>query len=184
VRQSVSARRPGSVPDGDAGHVHRPCQPHRQPGRGGVVASPDTDRLSHGAGPGHCPNGGPAVHGVVTDTCPQAAAGNLQATITWGDGHTSAGTLLTNADGTFGVEGTNTHARAGAYALTVTIQDTLHDLTVTATGTASVSPPRGSLGAAGLVVSATTGQPFQGVVAVVDDTYPGISAGQLLATVT
>jgi hypothetical protein len=130
-----------------------------------------------GTGPGHCPDGGPAVHGVVavvTDTGPEAAARNLQATITWGDGHNSAGTLLTNADGTFSVRGTNTYARAGAYALAMTIQDPLHHQTVSATGTASVSPPRGSLSAAGLVVRATTAQPFRGVVAVVDDTDSSI----------
>ena len=33
-RQSVSARRPGSVPDGDAGHVRRPWQPSSAGGRG------------------------------------------------------------------------------------------------------------------------------------------------------
>lgn len=132
------------------------------------------------------PNAGQAFTGVVavvTDTYPRTVAGNLQATITWGDGHTSAGTIAANADGTFGVEGTNTYAGAGAYPLTVTVQDTVNHRTATATGTANVSSVAGSLSATGLVMAATAGRPFAGTVAVVLDTFAGVSAAELQATI-
>jgi hypothetical protein len=123
------------------------------------------------------------VVAVVTDTYPRTAAGNLQATIAWGDGHTSPGRLLGNADGTFGVEGTNTYARPGTYTVTITIQDTVHHQTAIATSTASVSPVTGSLSATGLVLNATAGLPFAGTVAVVLDSFAGVSAADLQATI-
>lgn len=45
------------------------------------------------------------------------------ATIAWGDGTTSAGTVTTQANGTKTVSGTRAYSRAGIYVATVTIRD-------------------------------------------------------------
>jgi hypothetical protein len=75
---------------------------------------------------------------TITDTFSGVTAGSLQATITWGDGQTSAGTVSANGDGTFGVSGTHTYAQPGSYALSVAVQDTANNKSATAQGTATV----------------------------------------------
>lgn len=64
-----------------------------------------------------------------------AQAGDFQASIAWGDGTISAGTVTANAEGGFDVAGTQTYAVAGSYPIGVTVTDTVGDLlTLTATG--------------------------------------------------
>jgi hypothetical protein len=122
------------------------------------------------------------VVATVTDTYSGVTAGGLQATIAWGDGHTSAGTLTDDGGGTFGVSGTNTYTQAGAYTVSVTVQDAANNQTATAQDPATVQP-RGSVSATGQAISATAGQPFSGVVATVTDTFSGVTAGDLQATI-
>jgi hypothetical protein len=126
------------------------------------------------------------VVATVFDDWPNAAPGSLNATITWADGQTSAGWVTNDANGNggFGVSGTNTYAQGGAYAVSVTVQDTANNLTVVASATASVTAPAGSLTATGQTISATAGQPFSGVVATITDTFSGVTANNLQATIT
>lgn len=51
-----------------------------------------------------------------------AASGDYSASIDWGDGTTTAGTI-TGPDGGFGVSGTHTYAEEGSYPVNVTVQD-------------------------------------------------------------
>jgi hypothetical protein len=78
------------------------------------------------------------VVATITDAILGITAQSLQATITWGDGHTSAGTVSANGDGAFNVRGTNTYAQAGSYAVSVVVQDTANHQLATAQGTATV----------------------------------------------
>ena len=90
---------------------------------------------------------------TFTDANPSATVGDFTATIDWGDGHTSTGTV-TEKNGVFSVAGSNTYAEDGSDKITVTITDK-GGSTTTATSTATVAdaaltangcrsaPPRG-----------------------------------------
>src|SRR5262249_52890533 len=105
------------------------------------------DKPLTAAGTNVTPPEGAAFTGTVatfSDADAAAKASDFTATITWGDGHTSAGTVAAGANGGFTVSGTNTYAREGTYNISVTITDnnTTNDpggSTATATGTATVS---------------------------------------------
>jgi len=78
--------------------------------------------------------GTPATVTVATFTDPGGAEDALtdySATIVWGDGHTSAGTIGgPDSSGVFTVSGTNTYADAGTFTASVTIK---HDAALAAT---------------------------------------------------
>ena len=57
---------------------------------------------------------------VITDTDP-AAVNDFTATIDWGDGIASQGTVVSNGDGTFNVYGAHTYMTLGGYSADVTI---------------------------------------------------------------
>jgi hypothetical protein len=67
------------------------------------------------------PAGGPYSGPVATFTNPDpfASAASYTATITWGDGSSSAGVISANGDGTFSVLGTHTYTNPGSYAVGV-----------------------------------------------------------------
>jgi hypothetical protein len=58
-----------------------------------------------------------------TDNDSFATTNDFTATITWGDGHKSAGTVTANANGGFDVTGVNTYGEEGTYSISVAIQD-------------------------------------------------------------
>jgi hypothetical protein len=66
-------------------------------------------------------------------------AASYSARIDWGDGNATFATLTTNADGTFNVQGSNTYASAGVYAVRVLITHVGDGQTVALNATASVS---------------------------------------------
>ncbi len=59
------------------------------------------------------------------------ASSDYQATIAWGDGHVSMGTIGGPTNGYLTVTGTNTYSTPGSYSLTVTIVSTLGGTTTT-----------------------------------------------------
>jgi hypothetical protein len=85
-------------------------------------------------------NAGEAFSGLVatfTDADPKGTASDYSATINWGDGTTSPGTV--SGSGQFAVNGTHTYAAGGFHAVTVSIADA-GGATAAATGTATVAP--------------------------------------------
>jgi hypothetical protein len=83
-----------------------------------------------------------------------AQASQFTATIDWGDGVTSAGTITAQGNGLFLVSGTNTYAKSGTYQVTVTVMGQ-GGATTTIHSTANVgAPPR----AAGNGGTGTLGQ--------------------------
>jgi len=67
------------------------------------------------------------------DGTPTATSADFTATIVWGDGGKSAGTVSGPAGGPFTVSGTHTYSRPGGYALTVTLHDNVDNATYQAT---------------------------------------------------
>jgi hypothetical protein len=126
---------------------------------------------------------GSAFSGVVTtfmDANPNATAADFTATITWGDGHTSAGTISTNANGTFSVSGSNTYAEEGSYTFTVKISDVGGS---TDSISAGVTVSDAGLSASAASVSATAGTSFSGLVASFTDSNSSATAADFTATI-
>ncbi len=91
--------------------------------------------------------------------------GTLSATINWGDGTTTTGTVTTNGTN-FTVSGSHTYTAAGSYTLTVTVTNTANGITsapVSSSSTATVSIP--SLAVTAQPITATEGIAFSGQVA-------------------
>jgi phospholipase C len=101
-----------------------------------------------------------------TDPGSDGTVNDYSATITWGDGHTSAGTFTRNQNGTFTVSGSNTYAEEGSYGFSVSIQD-VGSASASVTGTASVADA--ALSAQGVAISGTEGAVFNGNVATFTD---------------
>jgi hypothetical protein len=126
---------------------------------------------------------GSSFSGVVasfTDADPSAMAGNYSATITWGDGHVSSGTVTANSAGGFSVTGTNTYGAAGNYSVGVAIQDS-GGASANVSSTAQVADA--SLVGTGAALVAVEGSPFSGVVASFTDADPNAAAGKYTATI-
>jgi len=63
------------------------------------------------------------VVGTFSDADPHGNAHDYTATINWGDGHLTNGTITANAQGGFDVSGTNTYATPGRFAISVDVAD-------------------------------------------------------------
>src|SRR5260370_42134821 len=69
---------------------------------------------------------GIAFNGAVanfTDANFGGTVSDFSATITWGDGISTAGTVTANGGGSFTVSGSHTYAEEGSFAITVTLTD-------------------------------------------------------------
>jgi hypothetical protein len=86
------------------------------------------------SGPAGATNAVPLVHAVAgqpftgvvatfSDADPNANAHDFTATINWGDGHLTNGTITANAQGGFDVSGTNTYATLGRFTISVDVAD-------------------------------------------------------------
>jgi hypothetical protein len=97
---------------------------------GATATATSTAKVADAALKGSLASIGP-VHGqpfsgtvaTFTDANPYATTGDFTATINWGDGTTTTGTVVLNPDGSFSVEGSHTYLNAGAFSITVTIAD-------------------------------------------------------------
>src|SRR6185295_15759829 len=75
---------------------------------------------------------------TFSSSTPGATPANFAATIAWGDGATTAGTI-TGAAGSFAVSGSHTYADEGAFTTTVTVTEISPAASGSASGTATVS---------------------------------------------
>jgi YD repeat-containing protein len=80
------------------------------------------------------------VAAVFSDADPNAIAKDFTASINWGDGHSSNGTIVADGHGGFNVMGTNTYATGGLFSIAVQIQD-FGSSFFTVTNTAKVVTP-------------------------------------------
>jgi Hint domain len=131
-----------------------------------------------------------AVGGTVatfTDDFPAAGPGfpvgfNLpgyySASVNWGDGTTSTGTIVFN-DGVWDVDATHAYAESGSFAPVVTINDVANN-TATVTDTATIAAPAAVTATGGFAITGTEGGPADSGV-----TLPGAAAfGFVVATFT
>jgi RHS repeat-associated protein len=115
-----------------------------------------------------------------TDRNPAAPASDFTATITWGDGNSSTGTVVSLGKGSFAIVGTNTYAEQGTYAVGVQVTDA-GGSTAAITATAAVADAR--LKALGVTITPTEGQAFSGTVATFTDANPNPQLNDFTATI-
>jgi hypothetical protein len=115
---------------------------------------------------------------TFTDTDTVNVAGDFTATINWGDGTTTPGTI-SGGGGAFSVSGSHTYANAGQDSLTVMVAD---DAPGTATGSGT---GRANIGFAGRVVlqSATENAALNGVTVATFGDNSGDTASQFTAAI-
>ena len=130
------------------------------------------------------PVAGQPFTGVVasfTDPYPGLSSSSYAATVAWGDGHTTIGTIAANGSGGFSVAGTNTYAAAGPDSVTVTITRLIDNQSATATSSAVVVAP--AITATGTTITPTAGQPFTGLVGTFTDNMTGLPASDYSAAI-
>jgi hypothetical protein len=97
---------------------------------------------------------------VTVATFTGLSGATYTASINWGDGHTTAGTVTANGTN-FTVTGTNTYPEDGAYTLTVTISKSGTTMAVVANAVQVADSP---LGAMGVSIAANQGAALTNVV--------------------
>ncbi|HEV3339063.1 MAG TPA: TIGR03118 family protein, partial [Pirellulales bacterium] len=122
---------------------------------GAIVSAANTPLAGDGASLS-ATEGAAQISGTIaafssSNTTAQASA--FTATIDWGDGSTSAGTVSSNSDGGFNVTGHHTYADEGTETIHVTVSDGTN--TVTLNGSATIADA--ALSATGVPVSLAHG---------------------------
>jgi hypothetical protein len=127
---------------------------------------------------------GQAFTGIVaTITGSSTTTGTFTASIDWGDGTTSTGTITTDPKGGLDVGGTHTYSQAGWYPITVTVSDQSGTQVGEALSKASVAPAPPTVKAKGVEFTATAGTQFSGVVATFSDARANPAAADFTATI-
>ncbi|HLJ95684.1 MAG TPA: Ig-like domain repeat protein [Gemmataceae bacterium] len=116
---------------------------------------------------------------TFTDNDPNATAGDYTATIDWGDGTSSAGTIVAGSTISFSVTGSHTYSTQGSFTASVTITDinTAGDVagsTAAVTSAATVSQPIATTTT--LTVSPTSSTVF-GQAVVLTATVSAVASG-------
>jgi hypothetical protein len=122
------------------------------------------------------------IVGTFTDSNTSDPASNFSATIDWGDGGTSNGTVG-GGNGTFTVTGTHTYADEGSLSVLVTLTQTIGgNASATANSTANISE-HDTLTANPVTFTPVENQSFTGTVATFTDTDTANTAGDFTATI-
>lgn len=117
---------------------------------------------------------------IFSDSDTTQLASAFTATIDWGDGTTTAGTI-TGAAGSFTVSAQHTYADEGSFTLSVTVSGPGGAM-ATSNATATIAEADVLAGAA-ITFNATAGTPFTGVVANFTDTISTNVASDFTATI-
>jgi hypothetical protein len=118
---------------------------------------------------------------TFTDTNTGDTASNFAATINWGDGTTTSGTVA-GSNGAFTVTGGHTYADEGSFPLAVTITDKANNANLSLSGTVAAAEAD-VLSAQGLTFNANSGQGFSGRVATFTDRNTSNGASDFSATI-
>jgi hypothetical protein len=118
---------------------------------------------------------------TFTDSVSSDAAGDFTATIDWGDGVTTTGTVV-GSNGSFTVEGGHTYADEGSDPATVTLTHTADNAQTTASGSVAVAEAD-VLAGQGTTFRPKVNQPFTGAVATFSDTDTANVAGDFSGTI-
>jgi hypothetical protein len=118
----------------------------------------------------------------ITDGNHTDAASGFTATINWGDGSTSPGTIVGGA-GSFSVEGGHTYADEGNFALTTIVTRTSDNTVATSTGSVAVAE-HDVLAAQGTTLISAAGQALANVqVATFTDADTAASTSNFVASI-
>jgi uncharacterized repeat protein (TIGR01451 family) len=117
---------------------------------------------------------------TFTDATPNPSAANYTAVITWGDGTSSAGTVVATGPGAFSIRGTHTYLEEGSFSIWTVLTASLNDA-VAFTTTATVADA--ALHPQGLTLPPTRLPAFAGAVATFTDDDPGGVASDYTATI-
>jgi hypothetical protein len=109
-----------------------------------------------------------------------SAATEFTATITWGDGATSAGSISGSA-GSYTVSGSHQYAEEGSHATRIAIKDAGGS---TATGTGKAVVGDAKLTSTGRTITGSEGASFTATVATFKDTDPAGTAGDYTASIS
>lgn len=129
--------------------------------------------------------GAPFNGTVATFTDPDASstASEYSATISWGDGSSSAGTVSGPNGGQFTVTGSHTYAEEGTDSTSVLIQDVDNATnSATASGSATVGDAALTAGPPA-VITGTEGSTASGTVGSFSDANPGATVADFTATI-
>ena len=137
---------------------------------------------------------GQSVSGTVatfTDSNPNNVPGDFIATIDWGDGTTTTGTVIgspgssgTTTSSTLTVSGSHTYADEGSFAVKVTLSDDAPGTaSASATGTATVAEGDVLTRPTVASLTATEGQSVSETATFTDATYPSNNPGDFNATI-
>ena len=118
---------------------------------------------------------------TFTDANPNTTATDFSATINWGDGTITTGTIVAQSGGAFAVDGDHTYADEGKYNVGVIIND-VGGITASATSTATVADAL--LTATGVNITGTEGSSTgTTTVATFTDANPNALASDFTATI-
>jgi len=121
------------------------------------------------------------VVATFSDSISSDMAGDFTATVDWGDGNTTAGTVV-GSNGSFTVEGGHAYADEGSDPAVVTLTHTADNAQATASGSVAVAEAD-SLTGQGTSIGPETNQPFSGTVATFTDTDTANVAGDFAASI-
>lgn len=119
--------------------------------------------------------------GVINESDPNAMAGDYAATINWGDGTISAGSVTGPQGGPFAVSGTHTYSEEGTYDIGVTAADV--DTPGNSVTAASVAKSSDAPVAASCVTPTTSLTTFNSTTAKISDANPGATASDYTAQI-
>jgi hypothetical protein len=122
-----------------------------------------------------------AVVATVVDPDPASTASEYSATIAWGDGSSSAGTLSGPTGGPFDVNGTHTYVEEGTYTVTVVVTDV--DFPANNGTAASTAVVADAALSASCATPAVSLQAFSGSVATFTDANPLAPLSDFTATI-
>jgi uncharacterized protein (TIGR03118 family) len=125
--------------------------------------------------------GAPFAGAVATCNDTSANPADYAATIQWGDGTSSPGTIAAAPTGGFFVEGSHTFASAGNESMTVVVTNASADVLTVASRANVIDAP---LNATGTTFAATEGNSFSGTVATFTDADAGAKPSNYGATIT
>jgi hypothetical protein len=148
------------------------------------VVAPPSDEPITASGTTFTATEGTSFSGDIasfTDPDPNATANEYAATIDWGDGASSSGTITGPTGGPFTVAGTHTYTEEGSSPVKVTIAD------VDTSTNSAMADSTAVIGDAAITstcaAAATSSQTFGGPVASVGDANTGGVAGDFTATI-
>ncbi len=122
------------------------------------------------------------VIATIVDDNPFSTAGDFTASIDWGDGQVTSGTVIVAPLGGYQVLGTHTYATIGTFSTTVTIRETGRG-TYRTSAVVRVSNNDQSIAVTGFAIDAIENLPFSGIVATFTDLDANGSVGDFNATI-